>query len=589
MGDEAEPTAQPAWKRRRKDDAGRENSDLPKIIGMCHERAYTPVIVFAFSKMEVEQNALLLDKANLTDDEEKMSIQEIFSNAINTLSEKDRNLPQIESVLPLLLRGIGIHHGGLLPVVKEITELLFQELLIKVLFSTETFSMGINMPAKTVIFTSLFKWDGVARRIISPGEYIQMSGRAGRRGMDKRGLSIVMIQEDIDADELKKLFTGDPLRLDSQFYLKYNTLLNLLRVEGVDPEYMLRRSFFQFQREKQAITLEEEKKRRQKHLEEETIQKMLDDVAESYAVLDWRELLPDSLKDKQAGDLEWAVADFVECVHGLKTLQKECSKIVYKEENILRFLQRGRIVHIIDSKSGIDWGYGIILSMNRRRLGPGQPQTVYLDVLLEVTPSANSKSAAAKTITLGEMQPVDQRIEEAILFGTNVTPPRKGGSFEILPVNLENVAGVTKILARVDDSQQKSDVFRLSCGMTLQAIREQCKGILDLLDPVKEIKAEPAETVNALVSDRDITLLQLKQSPLYGWKYGKDIFDRYEKKVELETSIRDVEARLQVTKHSKSSSELRGMEEVLRRLKYTDENNVVTFKVSRIFTQRLNK
>ena len=93
---------------------------------------------------------------------------------------------QVSKVLPMLERGIGIHHGGLLPILKEVIEILFQEGLIKALFATETFAMGLNMPARTVVFSSAKKFDGKDTRYISSGEYIQMSGRAGRRG--KRSL-----------------------------------------------------------------------------------------------------------------------------------------------------------------------------------------------------------------------------------------------------------------------------------------------------------------------------------------------------------------------------------------------------------------
>ena len=93
---------------------------------------------------------------------------------------------QVSQVLPILKKGIGIHHGGLLPILKETIEILFSENLIKCLFATETFAMGVNMPAKTVIFTSFRKFDGKDFRPISGGEYIQMSGRAGRRGMDTK-------------------------------------------------------------------------------------------------------------------------------------------------------------------------------------------------------------------------------------------------------------------------------------------------------------------------------------------------------------------------------------------------------------------
>jgi ATP-dependent RNA helicase DOB1 len=94
---------------------------------------------------------------------------------------------QVSSILPLLRRGIGIHHSGLLPILREVIEILFQEGFLKCLFATETFSIGLNMPAKTVVFTNVRKWDGDRFRWISSGEYIQMSGRAGRRGLDDRG------------------------------------------------------------------------------------------------------------------------------------------------------------------------------------------------------------------------------------------------------------------------------------------------------------------------------------------------------------------------------------------------------------------
>ena len=92
--------------------------------------------------------------------EEKLAVDEVFNNAMDVLSEDDKNLPQVQNVLPLLRRGIGIHHGGLLPILKECIEILFSIGLIKALFATETFAMGLNMPAKTVLFSGLRKFDG---------------------------------------------------------------------------------------------------------------------------------------------------------------------------------------------------------------------------------------------------------------------------------------------------------------------------------------------------------------------------------------------------------------------------------------------
>ena len=98
---------------------------------------------------------------------EKELVREVFENAIDVLSEDDKNLPQVKNILPLLMKGIGIHHGGLLPILKETIEILFGEGLIKALFATETFAMGLNMPARTVMFTSARKFDGKEERWVN--------------------------------------------------------------------------------------------------------------------------------------------------------------------------------------------------------------------------------------------------------------------------------------------------------------------------------------------------------------------------------------------------------------------------------------
>jgi len=188
-----------------------------------------------------------MSKLEVNNADEQASVEGIFINAINNLSKADRQLPQIAHLLPLLKRGIRIHHGSLLLILKEVIEILFQEGLIKVLFATETFSIGLNMPAKTVVFTNVRKFDGKELRNLSSGEYIQMSGRAGRRGLDERGVVIMMCDEKLEPTAAKGMIKGDADRLDSAFHLGYNMVLNLMKVEGISPEYMLERCFFQFQ------------------------------------------------------------------------------------------------------------------------------------------------------------------------------------------------------------------------------------------------------------------------------------------------------------------------------------------------------
>jgi ATP-dependent RNA helicase DOB1 len=185
-------------KRKRGGGGKGQNNDLHRIVKLVMMRNLNPVIVFSFSKKDCETFALELKKEDYTDEVEKDLISQVYANAIESLSEDDRTLPQVEALLPLLKRGIGIHHGGLLPILKEIVEILFSEGLIKCLFATETFAIGINMPAKTVVFTNTQKFDGKEMRYVSSGEYIQMSGRAGRRGKDDRGIVIQMMDEKME-------------------------------------------------------------------------------------------------------------------------------------------------------------------------------------------------------------------------------------------------------------------------------------------------------------------------------------------------------------------------------------------------------
>ena len=217
---------------------------------------YNPVIVFAFSKRECEALALSMSKMEFNTTDEQDLITNIFNNAMENLSPDDRQLPQISNLLPLLKRGIGIHHGGLLPILKEVIEILFQEGLIKILFATETFSIGLNMPAKTVVFTAARKFDGHDFRNLSSGEYIQMSGRAGRRGLDDRGVVIMMCDEKLEPTAAKAMIKGEADRLDSAFHLGYNMVLNLMKVEGISPEFMLERCFYQFQNQAEVPVIE---------------------------------------------------------------------------------------------------------------------------------------------------------------------------------------------------------------------------------------------------------------------------------------------------------------------------------------------
>ena len=148
-------------------DSGEDASedDIMKIMKTIRARSWFPVIVFSFSRRQCEEHAKALTKGktqlDFTTTEQKEVIKQIYDNALLCMAEEDRDLECVREIYPFLERGIGIHHGGLLPIIKELVEILFGESLVKCLFATETFAMGLNMPARTCVFTDFEKFDGV--------------------------------------------------------------------------------------------------------------------------------------------------------------------------------------------------------------------------------------------------------------------------------------------------------------------------------------------------------------------------------------------------------------------------------------------
>jgi superfamily II RNA helicase len=157
-----------------------------------------------------------------------------------------------QKIRQCLIKGIGYHHAGLLPNLKEIVERLFEKGLISVLYATETFAVGINMPAKTVCFDSLEKYDGFTFRYLNSKEYFQIAGRAGRRGIDTQGYVIALVDRiRTDVNKVKLITSKDVEPIISQFKLSFNTVLNLVKNHNEqETEIILKSNFDYFLRTK---------------------------------------------------------------------------------------------------------------------------------------------------------------------------------------------------------------------------------------------------------------------------------------------------------------------------------------------------
>ncbi|EAN31716.1 DSHCT (NUC185) domain protein [Theileria parva strain Muguga] len=218
---------------------------LQRLLKQLESEDKMPVVLFCFSRQKCEQYAKDMPNLNLVYNKVQASKIHLFlKESLDGLSESDRNLPQLRKMVNLLTRGIGVHHSGLLPIIKEMVEILFSRGLIKVLFATETFAMGVNMPARSVVFTSIYKHDGITYRYLTSSEYTQMAGRAGRRGLDTFGnVYIFCSDEPPDVQDLTNMMIERSTRLESRFRITYNMLLQIQSRDHMNITEMMLKSF----------------------------------------------------------------------------------------------------------------------------------------------------------------------------------------------------------------------------------------------------------------------------------------------------------------------------------------------------------
>ncbi len=207
-----------------------------------------PCLYFTFSRRKCEVNAKeLAEHVNYLTHAERLGVEAVMSEALARYDGAgQRSVKEIE---PLLLRGIAYHHAGLLPIVKDVVEELFEKRLIRVLYCTETFAVGLNFPCRTVCFDAITKWDGQAFRALSNREYFQMAGRAGRRGIDEHGYVYTAIDFNFyRPDEFPSMKEEDVEPLRSRFALSYNTVLNLVKsYDQAGIKSVLSRNFARYQ------------------------------------------------------------------------------------------------------------------------------------------------------------------------------------------------------------------------------------------------------------------------------------------------------------------------------------------------------
>ena len=207
----------------------------------------TPSIFFYFSRDRVETKARQAT-TNRKKIKEAEEVRKLFNNVFDSLDSVEYELLNLDELLWMWVRGVGYHHAGLAPIVKEFIEYLFLNRFIKYLFATETLSLGLNLPAKSIVIDRLYKFDGVKTRLINQSEFLQLTGRAGRRGIDTKGFAFINYDRNIENFWYNNLFTLKSSNLNSAYSVSYSSILNMLSKYSLNEAVeLLENSFFAYQ------------------------------------------------------------------------------------------------------------------------------------------------------------------------------------------------------------------------------------------------------------------------------------------------------------------------------------------------------
>ena len=297
----------------------------PEVIGRLDAAGLLPAITFIFSRAgcDAAVRQCLDAGLRLTTPEEAEAITGIAERRTADIPESDLPVLGYGEWLTGLQRGIAAHHAGLLPSFKEVVEELFESGLVRAVFATETLALGINMPARTVVIERLDKWNGETHAALTAGEYTQLTGRAGRRGIDVEGHAVVLWHPGMDPAAVAGLAGTRTYPLNSSFRPSYNMAVNLVGQVGLErAAALLESSFAQFQADRAVVGIARQARRSRQVLAEETVSCDRGDFAE-YARL-----------RRELSDLEGAAARQRSSVRRAEALRS------------LQALRRGDIIRV---------------------------------------------------------------------------------------------------------------------------------------------------------------------------------------------------------------------------------------------------
>ena len=506
-----------------------------------------PVVAFTLSKKRCDSNASNLVSQDLTTKVEKGEIENFIHKCLDRLKGTDKLLPQVLHMRDLLRNGIGVHHSGILPMLKEVVEMLFAKGLVKVLFATETFAMGVNMPARSVVFDSIRKHDGTAFRDLLPSEYIQMAGRAGRRGLDTTGTVIILCKNDVpEMSELNQMMLGKPSKLESQFKLTYSMILNLLRVESLRVEDMMKRSF------SESLQLANQSKYTTQ------LEKLTNDMKDNVEV-----------KCVMCNDVE----EFYAIGRDLVEKRKEVYHRIALISSFTKFLQPGRILIISHNKHQNFLACLLQVDFrNKNKL------TVFILSDPAIKPDSDEKDPSIPML-------------ECLHAGENINILSDTNAHEVLNIHTKDLVGITNRVLKINADKVVDNIKRRKLPRFVDD--PPSSSVMDLVSDLQKIHQNNAEGIRHVSFTSDLGIKDLesveqieeleklrnrikKQSCMLCPQFHEHFLKafKYLRTKEEISRIKYLMSEESLQLHPEYKMRI----QVLKNLKYIEDNNTVTLK-----------
>ncbi|THU46300.1 hypothetical protein C4D60_Mb09t03470 [Musa balbisiana] len=481
-----------------------ESSLWLSLINKLSKNSLLPVVIFCFSKNSLLPTFVALTFVALRVGEEKKRVVIFCFQRTVEIKVFYQSACMLVNVGKRMKRGVLLHLANKIRVVSDEFWLLFLLQIITfrlmsfrliicivminhVLFSTETFAMGVNAPARTVVFDTLRKFDGKDFRRLLPGEYIQMAGRAGRRGLDKIGTVIVMCRDEIpEESDLKQVMVGKPTRLESQFRLTYTMILHLLRVEELKVEDMLKRSFAEFHAQKNLP--EKERLLLQK--------------------------LRQSTKKIECIKGEPAIEEYFEMASEAETHRQHILEAVLQSHSAQQFLSPGRVV-VVKSQSAEDHLLGAVLKT------PSAANKQYIILVLIADNASQAPSMSSNKLQEEESQnfqqgyfitPKGKRSMDEEYFSSvssrkgsgaiNIKLPyygsASGTNYKVIAIDNKDIVSICNCKIKIDQVRLLEDPSNIAYSKTVQQLLEKKHDgnkYPPALDAVKDLKLRDMDLV----------------------------------------------------------------------------------------------